>query len=155
PAYDVEYAPWLVANIHLRGRPASLGFSGAWDNVIYESRSLGYVDATHQSGRSEGETVWTYYLPFAGSDARAERRKLASLSYAEAADAIVTELSGCHAGFLPLVKRIDILRWGHGMVRPVPGSAFSAGRDLAARPVGPIHFAHTDLSRVALFEEAF
>ena len=41
------------------------------------------------------------------------------------------------------------------MIRPRTGSLFGTGRlDLAA-PVGRLHFAHTDLSGLALFEEAF
>ena len=46
------------------------------------------------------------------------------------------------------------MRWGHAMVRPEPGTVWSDGRRQAAEPLGRIHFAHTDLSRVALFEEA-
>jgi len=40
------------------------------------------------------------------------------------------------------------------MVRPRPGFVWGAARQAAARPRGGIHFAHSDLSGVALFEEA-
>jgi phytoene dehydrogenase-like protein len=155
PPLELETAPWLVANIHLSDRPGYNGFPSAWDNAIYGSRSLGYVSATHQTHRDRGPTVWTYYLPLSGADPRAERRKLEALDYAGAADAIVHELAGCHRDLLDKVRRIDVMRWGHGMVRPRPGTAYSADRARAARPAGPIHFAHTDLSGVAVFEEAF
>jgi hypothetical protein len=46
------------------------------------------------------------------------------------------------------------MKWGHAMVRPRTGFVFSSGRQTAATPVGPIHFAGTDLSGVALCEEA-
>jgi hypothetical protein len=41
------------------------------------------------------------------------------------------------------------------MIRPRPGFARSNARREAAAPFRGIHFAHTDLSGVALFEEAF
>ena len=50
PPLDARYAPWLVANLHLRDRPSSIGAPLAWDNVFYEGPSLGYVCATHQRG---------------------------------------------------------------------------------------------------------
>jgi hypothetical protein len=41
------------------------------------------------------------------------------------------------------------------MVQPRPGVVWGATRRAASAPLGAIHFAHTDLSGVALFEEAF
>ena len=40
------------------------------------------------------------------------------------------------------------------MIRPRPGFVWSDARRRAAEPHGAIHFANTDLSGVALFEEA-
>src|SRR5262249_17530452 len=58
-----EYGAWMVANLHLGGRPLGRGFPLAWDNVLYDSPSLGYVVATHQRGPEQGPTVLTYYYP--------------------------------------------------------------------------------------------
>ena len=41
------------------------------------------------------------------------------------------------------------------MIRPRPGFITSHQRRAAALPDGRIHFANTDLSGIALFEEAF
>jgi hypothetical protein len=41
------------------------------------------------------------------------------------------------------------------MISPRPNFIWSGSRDRAMRPYRNIHFAHTDLSGVALFEEAF
>lgn len=153
--FTPEHSPWLVANLHLSGQPPSVGFPRCWDNVIHGSRSLGYVVATHQRGQEEGPTVWTYYLPFTGPRPREERAKLLALSFEEAAAVVLHDLGRCHDGLLERVRRIDVMRWGHAMPRPLPGLYTSAERALASRPVGPIHFAHTDLSGVGLFEEAF
>lgn len=150
-----DYVPWMVANLHLSERPASHGYPVAWDNVICGSRSLGYVVATHQKHVDRGPTVWTWYTAMSGADARAERRSLEALTWRDAGDAIVHELSASHLDFPKYVQRIDLLRLGHAMVRPTPGTAFSADRARAASPEGAIHFAHTDLSGMGLFEEAF
>jgi phytoene dehydrogenase-like protein len=40
-ARQFDYAPWLVANLHLRDRPQSVGVSLAWDSVFLDSASLG------------------------------------------------------------------------------------------------------------------
>jgi len=41
------------------------------------------------------------------------------------------------------------------MIRPRPGFIWSEARKTASKPYRGIHFAHTDLSGVPLFEEAF
>jgi hypothetical protein len=46
------------------------------------------------------------------------------------------------------------MRWGHAMIRPRPGFIWSGARIQAQLPFRGIHFAHTDLSGIALFEEA-
>lgn len=153
PAYAPTYAPWLVGNVHLSRRPRYYGSEVAWDNVIYDSRSLGYVVATHNSGPRVGPTVWTWYLPLIG-EAKAEREKLFALDAREASDLVVAELDRTHIGLQAALRRVELRRWGHGMVRPEPGTRFSRDRAQAALPFGPIHFAHTDLSGVALIEEA-
>ena len=58
-----------------RGVPLS------WDNVIYDSPSLGYVDATHQSLRTrEDRSVWTYYFALADETPSGDRELLARRS---------------------------------------------------------------------------
>ena len=60
-----------------------------------------------------------------------------------------------HRGLGRLVDRLDVMRWGHAMVRPRPGFLVGRRRQKAAQPYRGIHFANTDLSGVALMEEAF
>jgi hypothetical protein len=60
-----------------------------------------------------------------------------------------------HPDLRPLGQRLDIMRWGHAMVRPRPGFIWGTARRRAAEPLRGIHFAHCDLSGLALFEEAF
>lgn len=153
-ATDFEYGAWMVANLHLRSRPRSRGFQMAWDNVLYDSPSLGYVVATHQPLIDYGPTIWTYYFPFVDEDPKVSREKLLALSHEEWVDAILADLGRAHWGLEDAIERIDVWRWGHAMIRPKPGFVFGEARRKAAEPLGRIYFAHSDLSGVALFEEA-
>jgi hypothetical protein len=151
---EFEYGPWMVANLHLAGRPGDQtpGFPLAWDNVIHDSPALGYVFATHQSGRDHGDTVLTYYRPLCDGDPRQARRHLLSADREDWAEVVLADLGRAHRDLR--VRRLDVMRWGHGMIRPRPGFVWGGARQAAARPLGGIHFAHSDLSGVALFEEA-
>lgn len=154
-AKSFEQSPWMVANLQIRERPGGAGFPLCWDNVLFDSPSLGYVVATHQQGPHRGPTVLTYYYPLVDSDARVARRRLLELGWEEWAEVALSDLERAHPGLRNYVERIDVARWGHGMVRSTPGRIWDGRRELAAQPHGRVHFAHSDLSGVALFEEAF
>jgi protoporphyrinogen oxidase len=152
---EFETAPWLVANLSLRDRPANQGVVPAWDNVLFDSPSLGYVIATHQKGRSIGPTVLTYYFALTDSDPKQARQKLLSATREEWIDVILADLGRAHPDLASLTERIDLYRWGHGMIRPRPGFVWGPARRRAARTAfDRIHFAASDLSGVALLEEA-
>lgn len=148
------YGSWMVANLTLRDRPRSEGFPLAWDNVLYDSPSLGYVAATHQRGIDHGPTVFTYYYPLCDADQRVARERLLSAGRDEWAEVALSDLERAHPDIRRLTQRIDIMRWGHAMVRPVPGFLWSEARRRAQEPYRTIHFANTDLSGLALMEEA-
>lgn len=152
----VPYGAWMVANLHLRDRPKLRpnNFPMCWDNVLVESPSLGYVVATHQTEQDRGPTVLTYYYPLTDANPRDGQQRLLSAGRDEWAEVALSDLSVAHPDIRGLTTRVDVMRWGHAMVRPEPGTVWSAGRKRAVEPVGRIHFAHTDCSRVALFEEA-
>lgn len=150
-----EYGSWLVANVHLNRRPRESSFPLSWDNVIHDSRSLGYVVATHQSGNDHGPTVLTWYHPLCDDNAKAAREQLLKAKWADLADVVLTDLERPHPEIRELVTRLDLFRWGHAMIRPRPGFLNSRERREAAQPDGRVHFANTDLSGIALFEEAF
>jgi len=154
-AAQFEYGSWMVANLHLHARPRETGFPLAWDNVAYDSPSLGYVVATHQRGVDHGPTVLTYYYPLLDDNPQAGRTRLSSLGWAEWADIALVDLERIHPDIRPLVDRLDVMRWGHAMIRPKPGLRFGPPRTAALRPFRGVHFAHSDLSGVSLFEEAF
>ncbi len=153
-----HYAPWLVANLHLDRPPGGAGGAApAWDNVLYDSEGLGYVVATHQSLRSHpGATVLTYYRPYPHADPAAARRALLDASWATLRDQVVRDLARPHPDLAREVRRLDVMRYGHAMVRPEVGFVCGAALAAAGRALaGPVHLAHGDLSGFSLFEEAF
>jgi monoamine oxidase len=149
-----RFAPWWVANVHLKQRPRSKGFPFAWDNVLYDSPSVGYVVATHQALRDRGPTIWTYYRPLWEDEPKQARSKLMSLTQADAAAEVLDDLARAHRDLRAAVERVDVWRWGHAMVTPSPGFLFGAARQVAEKPLGRVHFAHSELSGIPLFEEA-
>jgi hypothetical protein len=154
---EFQFGSWMVANLTLKDRPkrSNRDFPLAWDNVFYESESLGYVVATHQQGIDHGPTVFTYYYPLCDANARAARTRLLETDWRGWADVALTDLSRAHPDIRNLVERLDVMRWGHAMIRPRAGFMWGTARREAAKPFRSIHFTHSELSGVALFEEAF
>lgn len=155
-ANEFQHNAWFVANLFLKDRPKprfARDFPLAWDNVLYESPSLGYVNATHQKGIDYGPTILTYYYPMCHEIEG--RTKLFNYSWRELADVCLTDIARAHSDIYDLCERIDIMRSGHAMISPRPNFLWSGVREKAAQPWRNIHFAHTDLSGIALFEEAF
>ncbi len=150
-----RYTPWVVANISLKQVPKSRGFPLCWDNVLYDSKSLGYVDATFSMDKHHGSTVWTWYFPLCGNDFRAMRRSLFLANWDLWTDAVLADLSRAHFDLEERIDSLDIFKWGHAMVRPETGFVWGAGPKRAKQSQNRLHFAHTDLSGIPLFEEAF
>ncbi|MBS1149375.1 MAG: hypothetical protein H6Q89_1073, partial [Myxococcaceae bacterium] len=159
PAFVKEFqcSPWVVANLTLSARPTGRGFPLAWDNVFYESKSIGYVVATHQAPRADvhGPTVLTWYCPLAGADPKAERTRLLETRYPEWEQVVLADLTPAHKDIRALATRLEVMRWGHAMIKPRPGFVWGGARQQALESLeGSLHFAHTDLGGLALFEEA-
>ncbi len=175
----MQYAPWLVANLHLNEalleRP---GAPAAWDNVRYGSRALGYVDAMHQSTRPHaGPTVLTAYHPLGGAAGSGDgegggvrvregegvregsrpspRASLLERDWRHWAQAVVDELASTHPDLARKTTHIDLMRYGHAMSIPAPGLRSSAALAQLAQPQGRLVFAHSDLSAYSVFEEAY
>jgi len=122
--------------------------------VIADSPSLGYVTATHQTGRDHGPTVWTWYLPLSDRPPREAREWLLGLTWEQAASIVVKDLEIAHPDIRGSITRLDVMKWGHAMVRSAPGFVWGPHRGRAAAAWNNIHFAGTDLSGIPLCEEA-
>ncbi len=150
-----QYSPWLTANLWIDRMPEQKGAEPAWDNVIYDSPALGYVDATHmQLATHIEQTVWTFYWSLAEHTPRESRALLLAKDWNYWKEAILTDLARAHPGIRQCVKHIDIMRMGHAMVRPAPGFVFSNERLRWTKPLRNIFFANSDLSGFSIFEEA-
>lgn len=150
PVSGFVYSPWLTANLIIERQPRQTGAELAWDNVIYDSPALGYVNATHMSLASYIErNVWTYYWSFAEDTPRRAREILIEKDWSFWKEAILNDLSRAHADIRQCVSRIDIMRIGHAMVRPVPG--FLSREVHEPRQV---FYGNSDLSGISIFEEA-
>ena len=175
-AARIRYAPWLVANLHVKAPLQDhAGAPPSWDNVIYSanpahatsSAGLGYVDATHQSlqsvKRADGPTVLTHYRAL--GDVPEGRRLLMEQPWSDWRDLILAELGHAHPDLAAKTTRIEMTRYGHAMAVPVPGvgglPGVRAGYNTAGQeaPAGLRHgrlsFAHSDWAGYSVFEEAF
>jgi monoamine oxidase len=152
-AQQLQHAPWLVANVHVdKALLARPGAPPSWDNVVYGSSALGYVDAMHQSLRAApAATVLTSYrslLP-------AQRSALLEGSAATWAQQVLADLQAVHPDLPAKVRQVDLVRWGHGMAIPAPGVRGSPALATLRAQRGRIRFAHSDLCGSSVFEEAF
>jgi len=180
-ARRLQWAPWLVANIHL-DRPLAdrEGAAPAWDNVLYADPvpgGLGYVNAGHQRldarAAQAAPTVLTYYQGL--GDVPQARRQLAEQPWTHWAGAILTALAAPHPDLAERATRMELTRYGHAMAIPVPGTQQFLG-DIGLQglsrqrgqlsngertPLLPtpgtqrLLFAHADWSGYSVFEEAF
>jgi phytoene dehydrogenase-like protein len=147
-------APWLVANLLLDRPPlARTGAAPAWDNVIFGSTGLGYVDATHQQlrGHAGGPTVLTAYHALRAD----ERTALLAGDAAAWAHRVLAELEPVHPDLRQRVQRVVLARWGHAMAVPTPGAHRHPALQALRAMKGRVRYAHADLAGYSVFEEAF
>ena len=106
-------------------------------------------------GRSRG-AVLTYYRALHDGQPSDGRKLLAQRPWEAWRDEILHDLRQAHPHIESLLTRLDVRLMGHAMVRPTPGLVWGGVRAAAAaaRPLGRVHFAHSDLSALPLFEEA-
>jgi Flavin containing amine oxidoreductase len=172
-AANVVHSSWWVANIHI---DASLYDNGqgafpAWDNVIYGSQGLGYVDAMHQSTRiAPSATVLTYYK--AEGAGKAPRQALLQAMWAQLRDQALAEIGAAHPDITRRAQHISVTRYGHAMAVPTPQFTSQIGnypayslrsmlqkkKQYPAMPTPAtqrLRFAHSDWSGYSVFEEAF
>ena len=177
-ARRLVYAPWLVANIHvgqaLHDRP---GPAPCWDNVVYGTQGLGYVDASHQNLQTvPGATVLTHYRALADLPAAEGRRLLLERPWAVWRDEVLAELAQAHPDLVRKTTSVELSRYGHAMAVPVPEAHGQIGHWPSQNKRGQLSkkersdggyparqtavwnrlsFAHSDWAGYSVFEEAF
>ncbi|TGN00839.1 NAD(P)/FAD-dependent oxidoreductase [Leptospira yasudae] len=154
-AEGLTYSPWLVANLSVDKIPTGKGIPPCWDNVIYQSPSLGYIVSTHQDLRAgREESVLTYYQAFGAADTLATRKKMMRTSWSDWKESILFDLKKAHPDIEKRIQNIDIMTYAHAMIRPVPGLIWGGRREKLSVSYPNLHFAHSDLSGISIFEEA-
>jgi hypothetical protein len=69
---------------------------------------------------------------------------------------ILNDLKKAHPMIEKAIQKIDVKIWGHAMICPKVGFIHGKERKKAQLPINNnIHFAHSDLSGISIFEEAF
>ncbi len=155
---NFQYAPWMVANLVVNeslqeGRGERL----CWDNVIYGSNALGYVNASHQHvGIPSQANAITFYKPLLSNDPASERKQAFTKSFESWKEEIIHDLKIPHPGIEENIQELNVWIWGHGMIKPSPGFIWSENRMNAHKSIeNKIYFAHSDLGGLSIFEEAF
>lgn len=150
PITTLNYSPWAVANLTWSGEPPP-----SWDSVFRNSKSLGYVVATHQSLHPfPTDSMLTWYRPLDHMAAPQAREELLNKHWTQWRDEILADMLPAHPDVSTRVSNMDVMLWGHGMIRPVPGFITGEDRTRMLVPQGRIVFAHTDMSGISIFEEA-
>ena len=151
------YNPWIVATIILDRNGSINPNELAWDNVIYGGKGLGYIYAQHQRlERTQEDIVITYYYTLKGVSQERRRKFVYEKSKAYWENEIISDLEAAHFEIRKDIKEIEICIWGHGMISPRPGFIFSKELKDAREPIqDKVFFAHSDLSGISIFEEAF
>jgi protoporphyrinogen oxidase len=154
---SMVYSPWLIANLVVDNSLNRSGAELSWDNVLYNSDCLGYINANHQDVNGQHKKiVITYYEPLDALDAVQARRLALKENESGWAERVFENLSKAHPAIKDLCDSMELWIWGHGMVRPVPGYIWGEKRQrLKATRNKKIYFAHSDLAGVSIFEEAF
>jgi hypothetical protein len=151
----LSYAPWVVANVTLESPPQGEGAPLSWDNVVYNSKLLGYVHARHQSlSQVTRETVITYYYPLSEYPPDLARMIAYNASLSELQGEFLQEIARVHPELDGQIASMDVWIWGHAMSRPTPHAIWSTGSREERLPSG-VFAAHSDQSAISIFEEAF
>ena len=129
------------------------GLGKHWENILYNSPSVGYVNPDHQRPEDRQNDRLIYYLPLC-EDPQQARRDLQDRDHQYWAATVVSDLLPAHPDLLELLESVDIYRWGHGMIRPSPGMIWGASSRLRRQPFGGVFFATCDATGLPLFEEA-
>ncbi|OUL64179.1 NAD(P)/FAD-dependent oxidoreductase [Flavobacterium sp. AJR] len=154
---DFHYTPWLLATLTLTNLSDNFSFPLSWDNVIYGANGLGYIYDQHQSlNQIQTKKVITYYYSFSSSDLRKSRKELYKKNKEHWKQFVFDDLKIAHPDIEDCTEEMEVFLLGHGMISPVPEFIFGKAKKEASRSIqNSIYFAHTDLSGISIFEEAF
>jgi hypothetical protein len=152
-----HYTPWLLATLVVNNLTDNLSFPLSWDNVIYEAKGLGYVYAQHQTlNQVQDKKVITYYHSFSSADLKKTRKEIYKKDKEYWKQVVLDDLKIAHPNIENDTEEMEVFLLGHGMISPVPDFIFGDAKKKASQNIeNLIYFAHSDLSGISIFEEAF
>ncbi|XXQ69449.1 FAD-dependent oxidoreductase [Neisseriaceae bacterium B1] len=154
-----DYAPWLVSNFVLNSFPPEPDKTElAWDNIVHQSPSLGYVVATHQQIRvaKPSRTIFTAYHALNHDTPQNVRQWLLNAQAQDLIEPAAQDLLRVYGGkrFWQHVAHVDMTVRAHAMSVPQVGYLSHVGLNQIRHHHSRLHFAHSDLSGYSVFEEA-
>lgn len=150
------HQPWYVVTVELTPFADFSGAPVAWDNVLFEHPTLGYIHNLNQHlKKPNGNTLLTFYQPLDQSDARTVREKYAQQSDEELKSELVAQLRSIYRDIEEHILYMEVRIWGHGMASPGIDYLKNPKRSKQSEATDNIYFAHTDDCGFSLFEEAF
>ncbi|MGL4996122.1 MAG: twin-arginine translocation pathway signal, partial [Deefgea sp.] len=160
--HGTHHAPWQVSNFLMNRFPDEPEQHPlAWDNVVYGSKGLGFVNSTHQLIRTAKPqySVMTAYHAYAGEDPKLVRQRLQQATGDELYAIAAQDLDAAYGWGSQLkarqyVKQVEITLRGHAMSSPTLGFLSNVGIQNLTQQNSRIQFAHSDLSGLSIFEEA-
>ncbi|WP_163409108.1 NAD(P)/FAD-dependent oxidoreductase [Flavobacterium ajazii] len=154
---EFHYTPWLLATLTVNDLSDNFSFPLSWDNVIYDAKGLGYVYAQHQTlNQVQEKKVITYYYSFSSPDLKKTRKEIYKKDKEYWKQVVFDDLKIAHPDIEEYTEEMEVFILGHGMISPVPDFIFGQAKENAAKNIeNRIYFAHTDLSGISIFEEAF
>ena len=155
--YDqLKYNPWLVAHIKVKKSVLEKMHPLAWDTVRFLEKGLGYVNNNHQgTNPNQDEVLITSYYAFSDDSPKQEREKLRQMDSSQIRNFVLGELEKIHLGISTVITSIDYKILGHAMISPQVNFIWQQRANLLPRIKDGIIFAHSDMSGMSLFEEAF
>jgi len=151
-----RYAPYAVANVHVRETPPGLAFCN-------ETHDDGFLITDFIVGDWAGQAVptqaplsrpniLTAYAPLLGPT---DRSALLHKPMEYFAEPILDDMERLIPGLSEILTQVDLYRWGHPMLVPYPGFVFSKHRQSARAPVGKIYFAGHETEGISIIDHAF
>jgi protoporphyrinogen oxidase len=151
--YPDKRTPWLVSNLIFDNLPVDKRLAIAWDNVIFDSSSLGFINSMNQSLKTfQRKLVLTHYQPL--SDDKICRLQLLNMRDEELSRFSLNELDRIYPDLKDHLIKIDLWVHGHGMCSPVIGRISDYLQNRRA-PNRNMIYCHTDRGGISIFEEAF
>jgi hypothetical protein len=154
---NFHYTPWLLATLVVNNLDDNASFPLSWDNVIHGSKGLGYVyDQQQDLQQIHTKKVITYYYSFSSGDLKKIRREMYTKDQEYWKKMVFDDLKMAHPTIELVTESMAVHLLGHAMISPVPGFIFGNAKKVASQTIeNKIYFAHTDLSGISIFEEAF